>query len=411
MKHWSHVALLLACFVLAGCGRQESKQLSGRILVWHSRSETETAALERIFDKFTGIYPGVDVISVRVPPQELRERYKRAAALGLGPDLVVGPSAWIPALADAGVIRPIGTLPVATDAYLPNALANASYRGELYGVPFSLHPVALYYNSKLVEAPAKTLPDLLSQAEQGQNVAITTLFDKAFWGVPAFGGRLFDDDGRVALDEGGFADWLNWLKKAQDAPGMFLSRDEATLLDLFLEQRVAYYVAGPAILPMAWEKLGEENVGVVPLPAGPEGPAGPFLRVEALMFNTSSSERQANLALALSQFLTNAEQSATLVREVGLVPANRRVRVDRRAYPAVGGFVTQSYSAVSVPNTPQMDLISELADSIYTQVLEGVLDAADAAKQITERVDESFGSPDAGPTPMSHLTVPREQYA
>ena len=129
------------------------------------------------------------------------------------------------------------------------------------------------------------------------------------------------------------------------------------------------------------------------------------------MFNTSSSERQANLALALSQFLTNAEQSATLVREVGLVPANRRVRVDRRAYPAVGGFVTQSYSAVSVPNTPQMDLISELADSIYTQVLEGVLDAADAAKQITERVDESFGSPDAGPTPMSHLTVPREQYA
>ena len=408
MKYWSHIALLLAYLVLAGCGRQESNQLSGRILVWHSRSETETAALERTFEKFTDIYPSVRVISVSVPLDELRERYGRAAALGLGPDLFIGPSDWIPSLADAGVIRPISTLPVATDAYLPSALANASYRGELYGVPFSLHPVALYYNSKLVGEPAKTLSDLLSQADQGQNVAITTLFSKAFWGVQAFGGRLFDDDGQVILDRGGFAEWLNWLKKAQDAPGIFLSRDEATLLDLFLEQRVAYYVAGPEVLPIVWEKLGKENVGVVALPAGPDGPAGPFLRVDAFMFNKSSSERQLRVALALSQFLTNAEQSATLVREVGLVPANRRVRVDRRAYPAVSGFVAQSYTAVSVPNTPQMDLINKLGDSIYTQVLEGILDPTDAANEITQQVNEAFGFSDAVPTPVSQPIATRE---
>jgi arabinogalactan oligomer/maltooligosaccharide transport system substrate-binding protein len=192
---------------------------------------------------------------------------------------------------------------------------------------------------------------------------------------------------------------------------MFVSRDDATLLNLFLEQRVAYQVAGPEVLPRVWEKLGKENVGVVPLPAGPRGPAGPFLRVDALMFNSSSSERQLRIALALSRFLTNTEQSATLVRELGLVPANRRVHVDRRAYPSVGGFVAQSRTSVSVPNTPQMDLINKLGDSIFTQVLEGVLDATDASRDITQQVNEAFGSSDAGPTPVSHLATARESYA
>ena len=36
----------------------------------------------------------------------------------------------------------------------------------------------------------------------------------------AFGGELFDSDGRFVLDRGGFVNWLAWLKTARDLPGV-----------------------------------------------------------------------------------------------------------------------------------------------------------------------------------------------
>jgi maltose-binding protein MalE len=384
--------LLIVLFSLSfitGC-TIETSTTEGRMLLWHSWDETERPYLDQALSRFHDVYPDVEVISAYIPRGELLSRYRSAAAIGLGPDLFFASSQSIRELAQDSLIRDVTELVSYQDVFLSSALINTTYQGRLYGIPFGLEPVAMYYNLDLVESPAATLDDLLADVSDGVGVAINSQFEQAIWGNQAFGGRLFDEQGRVLLDEGGFANWLNWLKNAQEN-GIFLSRDDATLRDLFLQERVAYYVAGPDFIDEAHEALGAENVGITPLPSGPNGPSGPLLMVEALLVNESSAQRQVNIAITLAQFLTNNEQSAAFVRQSSLIPANRQVRIDERAYPDVAAFISQARTSVPIPNIPQMTDVLSTGNSILTRVFEGVLDVNDAAEQLTNEINTAYG--------------------
>ena len=61
-------------------------------------------------------------------------------------------------------------------------------------------------------------------------------------GLTAFGGRLFDVDGSLDITNGGFGEWLNWLQKVRDQPGLILTRNQAEAQDLFSQGQAAYFV-------------------------------------------------------------------------------------------------------------------------------------------------------------------------
>lgn len=380
--------LLSACRSSSGTGLSEQH---GQILLWHSWTEAETASLTQIVTNFNEIYPDVYVISQSVPPEELLSRYQRAANLGLGPDLIIGPNDWLTSLADQQLIQDLEPYQPSTEEYLSGAVQTLTYKDKLYGLPLALRPMALYYNTQMVSQPAATLDEWLNQAANGLAVGLNTSFRSAVWGVQAFGGDLFDEEGRVVLDQGGFANWLNWLKNAQDAPGMILSRDETSLRNLFFTGKAAYYTGNPDDLAAAQEALGADNVAVTVLPAGPIGPSGPLLDVEAIYFNHASPPAQTETAVLFAKFLTNASQSATLMREISRVPANRTVKVDPRLNPGVAGFAAQARTAVPVPNIPQMNTLVTRGNDTYRAVLEGVADPGEATVLLTNQVNEVYG--------------------
>jgi len=401
MSYKKYLTILLFLFLLLSCTASDEEQLSGRILLWHRFDEADTVVLHGMLTKFSEIYPAVQVVSAAIPPDELLTRYENTAAQGLGPDLLIGANDWIHQLAQGELIKDISGDMSDTSAYLSGAveslrLSDPSLEQEpeepvpLYGLPLSLRPVALYYNAKLVSTPATTLDELLAHAAKGQQVTLNSNFDEAFWGIQAFGGQLFDQDGRVILDQGGFANWLRWLKKAQNEPGVIVNKDDLTLRELFIEERAAYYVAGPEVLPLLQEQMGA-TIGVVPLPAGPHGASGPLLRVETIMFNPASSRNQSKLALELAKFLTNIEQNTVLMRETRRVPANQQLRVDPRAFPLIAGFAAQARSAVPMSNWAQMAVVRELGSNSYTEVLQGVTDLTEAAVKLTNQVNETTG--------------------
>ncbi len=362
----------------------------GQILLWHSWNEEDTATLTQILTKFNQIYPDVDVISQAVPADQLLKRYEQSAGSGIGPDLFIGPNNWLMPLADQHLIQDLRPYAPETEEYLSRAVASLTYNDGLYGLPLALRPMALYYNTQMVTTPPVTLDDWLIQAANGNPSALNTNFKPAFWGIQAFGGQLFDEDGRVVLDQGGFANWLSWLKTAQDSPGMILSPDEATLRDLFFSGKAAFYTGNPDDLPAARAALGSENVAVAVLPAGPNGPSGPLLDVEAIYFNHATPPQQTETAVLLAKFLTNANQSTTLMREIGRVPANRTVKVDPRIYPAEAGFAAQARTAVAFPNLPQMEPITTGGDDVYKAVLQGVIEPTEAAA-LSKEVNLAYG--------------------
>jgi len=382
---------IIACRVVPS----EEGELRGQILVWHGWSGQEAIILDQLLDQFMTIYPGVTIVHESRPLAEIGDEFMDEATFGMGPDLLIAPAKWEQMLAEAGVIQDLSKQTIDTSIYLPTLIDQLHTQDDLYALPLSAHTYALYYNKTMVTEPPATLTDLLNRAAEGQPVALEITFYGAFWGVQASGGQL-DAQGRVALDQKSVADWLTWLNQAQTEPNIILSHDEELLYNLFREGQVAYYVGGPDRLLALQQALGPEVAGVAPLPGTPGNPAGPFLQAEALMFNAASTPAQTAVALELVRFLTNEAQQTKLARQAGRVPANARVRIDPRVSPAVAGFMAQTKTAVPLPSTPSGGQALFQGDLIYVQTLEGVLEPAEAAKELVTQFNSILINPPSG---------------
>ena len=218
------------------------------------------------------------------------------------------------------------------------------------------------------------LDALLEEAEQGNRVAFVPRFEEAYWGIQAFGNGLFDEQGRFTLADSGFEEWLTWLDKAQQEPGVILNVDDQSLLDLFTSGEIIYYVAEPDRQKRIMEMIGEESsfeYGVEPLPGGPNGASGPLLAAETMMLYAFSSTQQNRNASALATFLANQQQGIRFMRDMKRVPANPTIAVDPRLYPVTNGFARQATTAVVLPNEIPTDPFVTAGNQAYTSVLSG----------------------------------------
>ncbi|MBX3001635.1 MAG: extracellular solute-binding protein [Caldilineaceae bacterium] len=365
----------------------------GTILIWHGWDGEETLVLQEIVNIYTGLNSGTRVVLAYVDPDELLLRFQEAAEIGFGPDLLIGPGEWLYTLTQTGLILPIEErLPESiVDRFLPVSLDALRYQDRLYGLPLSIHTMGLFYNPALVESPATTLDELIAHGRTGVEIGIGITFENAFWGIRTFGGRLFDEEGRAILDQGGFANWLNWLRNAQEIPGFILSSDQNALRSLFAQGRLGYLVDSSRALPLLEDMMDTDQIGVTTLPAGPTGSAAPFLRTEALYFSASSSGAQTRLAINVASFLTNIEQQTALMRQTGRIPANTRVRINVRLLPTVAAFAAQARAAIVPPIGPATAEIFRLGSEAYTRVLEGLATPAEAAVEVTQAIDAFLG--------------------
>jgi ABC-type glycerol-3-phosphate transport system substrate-binding protein len=365
----------------------------GTILIWHGWDEEEALLLEESANTYMALNSGTRVVLAYVDPDELLIRFQEAAEIGFGPDLFIGPSEWLYKLVSTDLILPVGDrLPESVlDRFLPVSLETLRYQDQLYGLPLSIHTLGLFYNTEIVEEPATTLDELIAQGRAGAEIGMNISFESAFWGIRAFGGRLFDEEGRAILDQGGFANWLNWLRAVQELPGFILSSDQNALRALFAQGGLAYLVDSSRALPLLEDQMEMDEFAITTLPAGPTGNAAPFLYAEALYFSASSSGAQTRLALDVASYLTNIEQQTALMRQNGRIPANMRVRINARLLPVEAAFAAQSQAAISPPIGPTIDELFRLGSEAYTQVLEGLATPAEAAVEATQAINTRLG--------------------
>ena len=257
---------------------------------------------------------------------DLAQGYVDAVNSGSGPDLVLAPAAWLGDLVDAGVRAAVGwpgAAGVQAD-YWPGALEGVRWNGQLYGLPTYFDTVSLFANTSLVDPanPPQTTADLLARAQAGANngIGLYNNLYHLYWGIPAYGGRLFDENGLAVLDATpGAAAYLDWLKAVSKTPGSYVDTDYGMLLDRFKKGEFGYFVDGPWSIGDLTAALGE-NLAVLPLPAGPAGPAGPWLQTDGVFLNPQVAPEQQALALALARHLTNEESGAALAATARRLP-------------------------------------------------------------------------------------------
>ena len=392
------ILLLTIALFLSACRISPPKieeQLQGRLLVWHFLGDMETELFDDILDKYTQLHPKVKIVSEYVPAAQISEQFIQQAQSGLGPDLMISNSYDLPLLIEAGILQQLNDYNPDLSIYLPVAIEDISYQNKFYGLPFTLITQVLCYNTKKVTQPPTTLSGLIEEARAGRRVGLTSNFFATFWGVQIFGGKQFDAQGRMILDRGGFAEWLEWLKQAQNEPDFILSEDHSSLRKAFVEEKLAYYVCKSNEIDNLKAALGEGKLGVALLPGEADRPAGPILEGRALVFNRASSPAGMKLALDLAQFLTNVEQQTRIVLETeAVISVNNQVRIDQRLSPITAVLLAQSKTSVADPLDYHFlaeKTYRKYGNLFYKRVLEGEMEASQAAAELTQKTNRALG--------------------
>lgn len=369
--------------------------LAGRIVLWHSWAEGDGDALAAILEMYRRAQPGVTVDTLYVAYPDLAQAYADAVAAGEGPDLLLAPVWWMDGLVSAGVVLPLdGMLSTSeTASYWPAALENFRWQGRLYGLPAHYELVSVFVNRSLADPAAMpaTLDGWLAQARQSPFFGIglyNNLYHLA-WGLPAYGARLFDENGVAVIDQQGDAPaFLRWLRTLSQTPGSYVDPDYGMLKDRFRKGEFAYFVDGPWAIDELRGALGD-NLAVALLPAGPLGPAQPWLSAEGVMLNPNRTGGQQQIALSFARFLTTAESGAQMAALGRRLPANRNAALGDD--PLLRGFARQAMNAQPLPALPEMAQAWGYGGDMFIKVVDGDADPVATVIETAALINDANG--------------------
>ena len=411
IKNWFLNIVLISLLLLNGCASNELENfestkpvLKGEIIVWAEipvgLTEKQSAYFQDIVSDtmkpFRKLNPNVNASTKFVLPDEELSHFSQELVRGAGPDIfsVTLTNDKISSLVRSGYLRSLNEDDLDLSQFRPETLEQVSYQGKIYAIPIRLATQVLCYNKKKVKETPKTLDELILQARRGYSVGLHSSFATAFWGTGAFGGKLFDESGRMVLGENeGWAQWMQWLKNAQNEPNFYLIEDVETLQEAFIQGRLTYMPCTSGWLPLLTEALGTNNLGIALLPGRENQPATPPLWTVGFIFNRASSENQHKLALKLAQFTTNTQYQQQLqVKAAFLIPVNKNAKVDGSLFPKQAVLFEQSKNGiiVSLDQLEQNQAIFDYGHVLYDLVIAGEITPEEAALKIQQAVNNQF---------------------
>lgn len=371
----------------------------GTITLWHNWAEADGDALAMILLTFAEQYPEVQVNTLFVAYNDLPQSYAEAVQANAGPDLVLMPNWWLGEMVEAGVVQSIDTLVEQgllngndVESFWPATLDNMRWEDELYGLPTNFELVTLFYNRSLIDP--SDLPDTtaellqLARADSTTGIGLYASLYHIYWGFPAYGAQLLDNQGRAILDRTtGAADYLTWLAELSQVDGTFVDSDYGMLLDRFKKSEFAFLVDGPWSIGELRQALGDD-LAVTRLPAGTIAASQPWISAEGVFLNPTVAAEQQWLALLLARHITSVASGEVLADLANRLPAHRNVML---ADPLLQGFLAQAASSQSLPVVPEMDEVWGYGGDLLIRVLDARTDPAQAVFETTTLINEANG--------------------
>lgn len=278
-----------------------SFNLSGKeILIWTS-NEGAAKAINEIKKDYEIEYN--DKVVVEVLNKDLTSLFKTAALAGKGPDILLWANDVSGELAQSGLIEPLDELPFLTDNFLPVALRAFSYKGRLYGYPYAVESIVLFYNKDLVKSPPESFEELEKEAILINDIKKNKYgflydFKTFFFSFPilnASGGYIFGENksGLNAKDIGinhqGFINGLTFLQRLNSEGLIPSSTDRGIAFEHFKSGNLAFTIDGPwAIKDLDASKV---NYGIAVLPKFKNSIAKPLVGVHGFMIRRSSKNK------------------------------------------------------------------------------------------------------------------------
>jgi maltose-binding protein MalE len=417
------IAFCLALAMLAACtpantasppATAQAGQPSGvTLLLWHGWGGVERLALGRLVDQFNERHPSGRVLLQTMPLATMASDLRTAVAAGSGPHIILVPNSWVGGLADAGALRSLDDLIGESEqaALLPATIGGAKARdraGEmrLYGLPISFDTLALYYNTANILTPPDDTAKLLAAAHGLSDpaaprwgLALNLSVDSTIGYLYAFGGRIFDDDGQLALGGAGRAgaeSWLNWLLKLNSDAQLRAHTGSSIAVDRDIKYGRVLMTFDWAHQIAVYRNLWPKSLGVAPLPRLSETgqPPRPYVKSDVLAINARVGLAERDAAVAFLRFMVSDEAQAALLL-ADLQPARRALKLageDPRIAVAQA-FRAQAEQALPLPNSPGRGAVDEELRIMIERVLGNQASPADAVTEADQRLREKLKLP------------------
>ncbi len=402
-------ALVALILVLPACGEPPRG-----VVLWHPYQGGEAAALKRVVARYEAEHPGIKVTSLAIPYEAYLSKLEAAIPRGNGPDVFIGPHNRLGEYMLHRLAAPVGDAfpDEDLDSYEPVTVTAITHDGKRFAVPLASKCVALYFNTKLLPEPPKTLEALLAKKGSfGQGVyPLAYEAQSVYYHAPilhAYGGQLFDDKTGFAMigvpaEES--------LEKARAIVRSGAIPDEASgdlVKQLFESGHAAAVMSGPWL---AGDLKGSVTYEVVPLPAlEGVGPMRPFLTVDgAFMTPEGAKSKEARafareLGSGTSAYdraevgkqivATKGYWDAQLIEDAKRSPEAMR---DRRTQLA---FHDAAAGAVPMPSAMAVNPVWDPAKEALRKVLRGDASPRDALAEAKARYDDVMRTPAEASSP------------
>ena len=385
--------LLIAFLVMVPLASTMVSAQNPTLTLW--ADDTRAPIMEALAPAFADEY-GVDLVIQQVGFGDIRDQFIIAGPAGEGPDVFIGAHDWLGELVSSGLLAPID-LGDKADLFTEAALNGFTYEGELYGMPYSVENVAFFRNVDLVpEAPA-TWDDVRAISEElvssgAAQFGYAIQENDPYHGFPiqtAFGGYVFAyEEGTgynpedVGIDSEGTIAGFDWLDK--------MVEDGMTPDGLDYDSMHALFEAGDAAMivsgPWALDRIRASGVpyAVSTLPAGPAGPARPFLGVQGFMVSAFTADPQL-AQIFLTEFVATEDVMFQFFEQNQRPPAMISV-LESIEDPDLLAFGEAGVEGLAMPAIPEMSAVWTAWGDAMQLVIQQQVSAEEAFTNAAEQI-------------------------
>lgn len=365
------------------------------ILIWTS-NEGAARAINDIkidYEKDFNVKVIVEVLN-----KDLTSLFKTASLAGKGPDVLLWANDVSGELAQSGLIEPLDELPFLTENFLPVALKAFRFKGRLYGYPYAVESIVLFYNKDLVKVIPESFEELEQQAIRINNPAKNIYgflydFKTFFFSFPilnASGGYIFGEDQNglnakdIGINHPGFINGLTFLQRLNTSGIIPSSIDRGIAFEHFKAGKLAFTIDGPwAIKDLDSSKV---NYGIVVLPKYKNSIAKPFVGVHGFMIRRSSKNKLHSKEF-IEKYLLSAKGVGLFYKYDNRAPARIDVLKSlSEKDPKLAILKRSAESGVAMPNIPQMASVWSAMGKALSLSLEQKMPAKEALNLVLTQI-------------------------
>lgn len=227
------------------------------LTLWEEDSDAADVLLDELAAKFMAANPGIVIKRTHFSYDELRNQFRAESLFdGEPPDLVRSPGEFTGPFGELKIVQPADELfaPAILDTFLPGALAGATLRGKVWGLPdnFGGQLMLLYNKSLVTQVPANTDEwiEQLRTLTDPANGRYGLVFNdtEAYWLIPwlsGFGGWPLDADELPALDTAEMVEALWFLRDLKTQHFVTPEQMDYTgAFEMFAKGQAAYAIDG-----------------------------------------------------------------------------------------------------------------------------------------------------------------------